>query len=88
LQENAIYVNGADDGRFDNQDFILFYAQGPHTWQINPNNKTVIHQQNIFSDKAYYFLTIGTGAGKRISNFTPITTNTTTQITTFNDFVF
>lgn len=30
LQENAIYVEGESDGSFDANDFILFYAKGPH----------------------------------------------------------
>ncbi len=28
--ELAIWVEGEDDGSFDNGDFVLFYAQGPH----------------------------------------------------------
>ena len=35
LQENAIYIEGEEDGSFDANDFILFYAKGPHDWVIN-----------------------------------------------------
>ena len=34
LQENGIYVEGESDGRFDADDFILFYAKGPHDWEV------------------------------------------------------
>ncbi|VAW13535.1 FIG00650697: hypothetical protein, partial [hydrothermal vent metagenome] len=36
LQENAIYIEDGDDGSFDENDFILFYAKGPHSWKKNP----------------------------------------------------
>ena len=35
LQENAIYVKGEEDGSFDSDDYILFYAQGPESWKHN-----------------------------------------------------
>ena len=30
LQENAIYIAGERDGVFNDNDYILFYGQGPH----------------------------------------------------------
>ena len=35
LQENAIYVEGEEDEAFNNNDYILFYGQGPHSWTTN-----------------------------------------------------
>ncbi len=88
LQENAIYIEGENDGSFDNSDYILFYAKGPHDWVVNPATNTAKHRQNIFSDKAYYFITVSNDDGKRIQQKTPITANASTQITTFNDYTF
>lgn len=88
LQENAIYVEGEADGVFNADDFILFYAKGPHDWVLNPNLETAKHRQNIFSDKAYYFLTIAQSNGKRISAIPDVTSSATKTITTFDDFVF
>lgn len=65
LIENAIYVSGEGDGKFDKSDYILFYAQGPHTWQLNGN--TFQHTYNLYSDKAFYFLTTDGGPGLRVS---------------------
>ncbi len=88
LQENAIYVEGESDGSFDTNDFILFYAKGPHDWVLDTTDKSAKHRQNIYSDKAYYFITVGNTAGKRIQNKAINTNNATTQITSFDDFIF
>ncbi|WP_347159639.1 type IX secretion system sortase PorU [Pontibacter chitinilyticus] len=68
LQENTILVSGEADGRFDAGDYVLFYAQGPHTWTYDAAQQQFTHHFNIYSDTAYYFLRIGYAAGKRISS--------------------
>ncbi len=88
LQECAIYVNGEQDGRFDNEDYVLFYGVGPHDWEVNPASGTVAHRQNIYSDTANYFLTIGATNGKRINTYTPPLQPSTTTISTYNDYIF
>ena len=89
LQENAIFVQGENDNRFDTNDYILFYARGPHKWLKTANNFAGLkHQNNIFSDKSYYFLTIGNSSGKRISNDVVVTGNATATITNFHDYTF
>ena len=88
LQENAIFVSGEEDGAFNTNDFILFYAKGPHDWKVNSAAKTAKHRQNIFSDKAYYFITVNEVDGKRIAQKAPITANTTNTITIFDDYTF
>ena len=88
LQENSIYVGGEADGSFDNNDFILFYAKGPHDWELNTGNTRPKHRQNIYSDKAYYFITVGASAGKRIVQKEANTNAIETQITVFDDFTF
>ena len=88
LQENAIFIAGEEDNSFDSNDYILFYAKGPHSWEVNPTQGTVNHKQNIYSDKSYYFITINEDDGKRIQSSFPVVGSATTQITTFNDYVF
>lgn len=88
LQENAIYIQGESDGAFDADDFILFYAKGPHHWNVNATTNTATHVQNIYSEKAYYFITVNEVDGKRIQTKTPVTGNATTQLTTFDDYTF
>jgi hypothetical protein len=90
LQENAIIVTGESDNSLDNEDYILFYAKGPHSWDYgsNPSLNNARHKFNIFSDKAFYFLTIGNSEGKRISTQSPIPTISNSTINNFDDFVF
>ena len=90
LQENAIYIEGENDNSFDSNDYILFYAKGPHTWKNSASNNLneLEHQFNIFSDKSYYFITVGETSGKRIVDKTPITTASNQQISSFHDYVF
>ena len=88
LQENAIFIVGEEDNSFDSNDYILFYAKGPHSWEVNPAQGTVNHIQNIYSDKSYYFMTINEDDGKRIQSSSPVIGSASTQITTFNDYVF
>lgn len=88
LQENAIYIEGEQDGSFDASDFILFYAKGPHDWEVDLANETARHRQNIYSDKAYYFITVNETDGKRIQAETPISSVATNVFTTFDDYTF
>jgi hypothetical protein len=88
LQENAIYVAGEDDGVFHSEDYILFYGKGPHDWVLNPSLETASHRQNIYSDKAYYFLTVGNTTGKRIVKAPEVTGASSKSITVFDDFIF
>ncbi|MDB9732587.1 type IX secretion system sortase PorU [Polaribacter sp.] len=88
LKENAIFIEGEADGSFDANDFILFYAKGPHDWVLNTAKKTANHRQNIYSDKAYYFITVGSSNGKRITKKATNTTQASTIITSFDDFTF
>ena len=88
LQENAIYVEGEEDEAFNNNDYILFYGQGPHSWTTNSITQTALHNQNIFSDEAFYYITVNNTDGKRVQQKTPITNTASSQITSFDEFVF
>jgi hypothetical protein len=65
LEENAIWVVDGGDGNLNGSDYILFYAPGPDEWVKDSLNKRFSHKKNIYSDKAFYYLTIG-GSGLRI----------------------
>ena len=88
LQENAIYIEGENDGSFDSGDFILFYAKGPHDWVLDAANNTAKHRQNIYSDEAFYFITVSNVDGKRIQQKMPLTASATKQINIFDEFTF
>jgi hypothetical protein len=86
LQENAILFSGEEDGSFDNNDFILFYAQGPNNWVPNLNTNVTKHRTNVYSNKAYYYITLGNDFGKRIQIQETITNVPDITINTFNDY--
>ncbi|TXK46066.1 type IX secretion system sortase PorU [Pontibacter qinzhouensis] len=87
LTENAIWVVGEADGRFDEADYALFYAQGPHTWSYDANQKLFTHENNIYSDTAFYFLRVGAAPGTRISSRGQAAGATQT-ITSYNERLF
>lgn len=57
LVENPILVVGQEDGKFDATDYILFYAKGPHAWNYKTSSNEFIHEKNLYSEAAFYFLT-------------------------------
>ena len=86
LIENAIWVEGQSDGRFDATDYILFYGKGPDTWSYDSQQKLFVHQKNLYSDKSFYFLTIDSGIGLRVKTKNQSSSTPTHQVTTYNDY--
>jgi Peptidase family C25 len=86
LVENNIFVEGESDGRFDNQDFILFYGQSPHQISYDSLSKSFRHQFNIYSDTTFYFLTVSDTKGLRIKDQNSV--SATAEISTFDDYAF
>lgn len=79
LQENAIQVVGEDDGVWNDNDYALFYAQGPDGYNLyDTNNGNGIKRRdtrfmersnnvkNIYEDFSYYYINFDKGAGKRV----------------------
>ncbi|MFH1198338.1 MAG: type IX secretion system sortase PorU [bacterium] len=67
LVENAIFISGEEDGRFDEGDYILFYGRGINFWEHNPATQQVERQMHLYSNENYYFITSGGSVGKRMS---------------------
>ncbi len=70
LKENAIFVKGETDGRFDESDYILFYANGPDLFQYDPVLSDYSYTKNPYTDASYYFIKIDQTRGKRVSTLT------------------
>lgn len=66
LTENAIQVVDGGDGMLDNNDYILFYANGPHEWLADSLRQDFRHRVNLYSDTSYYYISVGAN-GKRIA---------------------
>jgi hypothetical protein len=89
IENNVLLVNDNNDGVFDANEFILFYAPGPHTWAIDSTNKVPTgfhHVNNVYADTAYYFVRVGPAAGRRVPTAAvPTSTPIGAPITTFLD---
>ena len=65
LTENKIWVKGESDGKFDNGDYVIFYGQGPDQYYYDESG-TLNYERNIYTNRNFYFLTVGSSAGLRI----------------------
>lgn len=66
LEELSIYISGEDDQKFDNNDYILFYAEGADIWQYNEINNSFNFDKNIYDDLNYYYIKIDNQDGIRV----------------------
>ncbi len=66
LIEIPIIVAGEDDGKFNDNDIIQFYAEGHDRWTYNEAIKNYVFDKNIYSDINYVFLKISNENGKRL----------------------
>ena len=83
LTENAIEIVGESDGIFNNEDYILFYAEGVDTW--NTESQTNV---NLYDTKSYYYITVQGNDGKRITTMAQPTGTATLNLNTFDDYQF
>lgn len=87
LIENAVWVTGETDGRFDAGDAVYFFAESPHPISYDSTARRFTHQLNPYMDTTFYFLTFGQKVGKRIAA-QPTVSPSGTVITEFDDYAF
>ncbi len=71
LQEMAIEIKGEGDGIFNPGDTIYFYNHSQTTWKVIGSlysSWRFKHYTNHYTDSTFFFLTVKTTAGKRISD--------------------
>ena len=78
ITELAIEVTGEQDGSFDNDDYILFYAQSDKEWSLEYDSNL-----NIYTNNTYYFVQIDDQNGKRIQ---PYQAPAGTPVETFDQY--
>jgi hypothetical protein len=66
LVENAIFISGENDGKFDDNDYILFYGRGVDFFEYNNRQGTIKRNKHWYSKHNYYWLTFGGSNGKRM----------------------
>jgi len=87
LQELAISVVGEADGQFNAGDYITFFAQGPDTYTFDLKRNFFNYQNNPYTVKNFYFLTVAQTPGKRIAPVS-VRTGNFPVIAQFDDFAY
>lgn len=86
LQERAFKMMDLDsDGLFNNNDYLLFYAYGPHNWEYNESEDRYDYRHNIYRDENYVFISTDAGTSKTLLNMAPAS-NPIATVTAFDDF--
>lgn len=85
---NSIEMVDGNDGSFDPNDKVLFYASSPHTWKKDPDSPRFIHHKHDYCDTAYYYIGIGVDPPHRVQEIQSTTDPATETVTTFNDYDF
>lgn len=80
LAENAIQFMGESDGIFNNEDYILFYAEGVDQW--NQESQT---SNNLYDSKSYYYVSVQGTDGKRITEMAQPSGNSSLTLNSFDD---
>lgn len=86
LEENACTFIGGEDGKWHENDYLLFYARSPLTWKYNPFTSRFDHKNNSYSDTTFYFFTPDRGNRLKIENISSTNLPPTKEMTSFVDF--
>jgi hypothetical protein len=88
--ENALLINDGGDGVLSGQDYIVFYAPGPHRWNYDSSNARYSYVHNLYADTAFYFMNVDgsvSGTAKRVGAGNAAYVNATAgpRVTSFTD---
>lgn len=68
LIENAIEMHDNNqNGKFDGDDYFLFYGEGPNKWEFETSSFTYKHRTHRYANSNFYYITVGAVGGKRIA---------------------
>jgi hypothetical protein len=88
ILENRIYMNTGSDGIFNQGDYILFYGQGPVSWNYNSETGMFEHQRHLYADGSYYFVTSSATGKERIGLKDPPAGAVNGFVDSFDDYDF
>ncbi|MDL5050930.1 type IX secretion system sortase PorU [Oscillatoria amoena NRMC-F 0135] len=87
LTELAIFIQGEEDGTFNSQDYILFYAEGPDEVFFDQQKEIFGYKKNLYANHNFYFITLGQANGKRVQTANDAGTGFPV-VTTFENFEY
>lgn len=92
LRQCAVLFNGNSDTLMDNDEYFLFCAKGPDSWNqandANVNRMVWEHTKHYYSDSAYYFIRVDDLTPYRIQDAPIINNSSDHTVTTFQDFQY
>lgn len=89
LIENPIEVkDNNQNGKFDSDDYLIFYGEGAHKWGYEAASSTYKHRTNRYTNQNYYYITIGDAGGKRITTQASENGVANTTTTSFDELYF
>ena len=86
LMQRSLHINDGNDGNFSSGDYVLFYHNGCD--RVEMDNGKYRHVNHIYSDSAYCFLGIGTGATNSTDSINNLNQNYNQVINEFWDFAY
>lgn len=89
LIENAVWAFDANnDGLFNGNDYILFFARAAHRWDYHQTTGTFQHVYHWYADRGVYFIRVDKPNALRISPRPEATGTQTHLCTSFDDYAF
>ncbi|HZV71893.1 MAG TPA: type IX secretion system sortase PorU [Saprospiraceae bacterium] len=58
LEETATFAVGLEDGKFDQGDYLLWYAEGADRWRYDPAARIYHMDKNIYDELNHYYIII------------------------------
>jgi len=86
LIENTIYVQGAEDGSFDTEDYIVFYGKSSQKWELNRVSQAYRYTSHPYDNYNYYFVGYKGEIGKRTTTINSSTETPFGTVTSFIDY--
>lgn len=80
-------VDANNDGLFNGNDYILFFAKGPHEWDYDATDQRYEHTINFYRDQNFYFVTTSRFAN-RIAEQPESAGSSTNTVASFDDYAF
>ncbi len=87
LPQLPVYIEKGSDGILNAGDYILVYLEGPDIWSYNAGNNMFMHEKNLYSDKAFYFITSSLSS-KEIGSASPVILPANIEVNSFDDYDF
>jgi hypothetical protein len=88
LVEIPLYKNKGSDGIFGEGDNILFYLEGPVTWQFDSSKNRFVHDMHHYANQISYFLTTSQGLATEITTRTNPLPDANAEVNSFSDYAY